>query len=454
MERRWNDALTAINGALDLEPEDPSMHLCLRADILLDVKRYEEAIADAEAVLTIEPDHWHSHIQIAHAHLAQERQNDARDHIAEVVRLAPDNPRALRLASLLYASYAKFAGALKLADQALALDTDNLASHRLRGRILFDMADYRGASHAFREVITRDPRDVFAHCRLSDALFSTGDYDETVEVTGHLIDLDPDHSHAYYARARALIELGRISEAIADLDRLLPTQHFHGLIFAASEVRRIGHYDSATQYLDRAAELQPDDPELWRERTRLQIDVGDFDAAADSAAKVEAVSPGSLSARLLFAQVTAAINPLDAALEPLGTGIDLDNIIADEDEYVEAFSAILSVSVRRFGPRYFHQGIMMLRKLLAGALDEDILGNILACFLFENRSTLNGPLEEWDECLSGLADSLADLPDSLIPIEMLGATVRYTKTADMKHLLRLPLEQRQLLEDIVPQQHD
>ena len=34
------------------------------------------------------------------------------------------------------------------------------------------------------------------------------------------------------------------------------------------------------------------------------------------------------------------------------TGIDLDKIIADEDGYVGAFSAILSVSVRRFGPRY------------------------------------------------------------------------------------------------------
>ena len=452
-ERRWDDALTAISGALDLEPEDPSTHLCLRADILLDLKRYEEAISDAEAVLTIEPDHWHSHIQIAHAHFAQGRKNDARDHIAEVVRSVPDNPSALRMASRLYASYDKFAGALKLADQALALDTDNLASHRLRGRILFEMADYRGASHAFRDVIARDPSNVFAHCRLSDALNLIGDYDEAVEVTGRLIDLDPDHFHAFFARAHALIELGRISEAIADLDKLLPTQHFHDLIFAASKVRRIGHYDSATRYLDRAAELQPENTEVWHERTRLQIDAGDCNAAAASAAKVEALSSDSLSARLLFAQVAAATSSLDAALEPLGTVIDMDKIIADENEYVEAFSAILSVSMRRFGPRYFHQGMVMLRKLLAGVLEKGIIGNILGDFLFENLNDLKGSLEEWDECLNGLAASLADLPDSLIPVEMLSAAVRYTKTADKKHLLGLPLEQRQLLEEIVPQQH-
>ena len=33
---------------------------------------------------------------------------------------------------------------------------------------------------------------------------------------------------------------------------------------------------------------------------------------------------------------------------------------------------------------------------------------------------------------------------------MLQAAVRYTKTGDKRHLLTLPLEQRQLLEDVLP----
>ena len=453
MERRWNDALAAIDGALDLESEDPSRHLCLRADILLDLERYEEAIADADAVLTMEPDHWHSHLQVARACFAQGRQNDAQQRISELVRLAPNNPSVLREASRCCASYNELAGALSLADQALALDTDNLESHRLRSCILFDMADYHSAIAAFREVIARDPSDASAHCRLSDSLLSIGDYDEAVKVTGRLIELDPDHSHAFYARARALIELDRIPEAIADLDRLLPTEHFHALMFAASEARRIGHCDSATRYLDRAAELQPDDSELWRERTLLQIDAGDFHAAAESAAHVETLSPNSLNARLLVMQAMAATAPLDVVFERLDTGMHFDLAIAEKEEYVEAFSAILSVSVRAFGPRYLHRGILALRNLLADVLDEGILGNILTDFLFESLNAFKGSLEEWDDCLNGLADSLAHTPDTLIPFEMLNAAVRYTKTADKKHLLRLPLEQRQLLEDIHPQRH-
>ena len=49
-----------------------------------------------------------------------------------------------------------------------------------------------------------------------------------------------------------------------------------------------------------------------------------------------------------------------------------------------------------------------------------------------------------------MATSLDDLPDCRIPVEMLRAAVQHTKTADEKALLRLPLEQRELLRDVLP----
>jgi len=47
---------------------------------------------------------------------------------------------------------------------------------------------------------------------------------------------------------------------------------------------------------------------------------------------------------------------------------------------------------------------------------------------------------------------LADLQDCQIPLEMLRAAVTYTKTGDEKQLLKLPLEQRQLLQEVLPLQ--
>ena len=62
LEDRFADALATIDQAISLG-ERPENH-CLRADILLDLERFEEAIAEAEAVLDTDPEHWHSVDQI------------------------------------------------------------------------------------------------------------------------------------------------------------------------------------------------------------------------------------------------------------------------------------------------------------------------------------------------------------------------------------------------------
>ena len=223
------------------------------------------------------------------------------------------------------------------------------------------------------------------------------------------------------------------------------------LLFAAASVREFGDYVSAGRYLDRVAELRHDNRELWIERTRLHIDEGAFDAAAESAARIEALPGGSLLGRLIAAQAAAATEPLSVALGTIGADFEREDFERDEEQHLEATVGILNVSVHTFGPRYLPEGLAKLQGLLTERLDEGVVGRILTDFLKENIDDgFAGALSDWEAALASLAFSLVDLPDCRIPLEMLQAAVRYTKTGDEKHLLGLPLEQRQLLEDILP----
>ena len=196
-----------------------------------------------------------------------------------------------------------------------------------------------------------------------------------------------------------------------------------------------------------AAELQPHSPEPSVERSSQYVDAGVFDAAADSAAKVEAVLGGLLLGRLLAAQAIAAREPLLVALDSLDAALGVENFESDEDRHIEATVGILTVSVRSFGPRQLPQGLAKLRYLLTDRLEGHV-GGILTDFLKANvKDGLAGSLADWEQALESLTASLADLPNCRIPIEMLQVAVRYTKTGDERHLLSLPLEQRQLLEN-------
>ena len=199
--------------------------------------------------------------------------------------------------------------------------------------------------------------------------------------------------------------------------------------------------------VDRVQERASDDLGFWVQRTRLAVQRDDFDAALEYAAKVEALPDGSLLGRLLAAQAAAATKPLTAAWETLGS-VGATDYKRQEQLHREAFVAVLAVSLRKFGPQYLAEGLTELRVVLGGLHDEGVLGAILTDFLIESADSLTGA-HDWETAIDSMASSLDDLPDCRIPIEMLRAAVQYTNTADEKHLLRLPLEQRELLRDVL-----
>ena len=191
------------------------------------------------------------------------------------------------------------------------------------------------------------------------------------------------------------------------------------------------------------------DPGHWD--SYEESDEGAPDAASETATRPGALRDGALMKRLLAAQARAATERLPAALKGLGAVVPRQEFESNELLHLEATAEILSVSVRNFGPRYLTEGMSKLRVLFADLLDNGVLGDMLTEFLIRNVNRgLAGSLEDWESAFDGLALSLANLPDCQIPVEMLQAAVRHEKTGDEKHLLSLPLEQRQLLEDLLP----
>ncbi len=348
----------------------------------------------------------------------------------------------------------QFEEALAAIDQAIALDDKNPGYFRTRVNVLCQLEQFEEALAAIDQAIALDDKNPGHFFTRAGILLQLEQFEEALSDAEHLIKIEPAHTLAHYARGYALIKLGRPEDAIAALDELLATDDFRSLLVAASWVRRIGYYTPARRYIERATELHPDNKELWIERTRLHIDEGNFDAAAQSAAKVEALPDSLLLGRLFAAQAAAATGPLETALDRLGTILERKDFENDARHF-EATVGILAISVRNFGPRYLPQGLTKLWDLLKNLLDESVIGRILTDFLNECiKDGFAGSLADWEMALESLSSSLADLRSCHIPITMLKVAVRYTKTGDERHLLSVPLEQRQLLEDILPSAGD
>ena len=368
---------------------------------------------------------------------------------SDPVRLVPDDPGALLAAARFHYSQDRLDQALQLVDRAIDIDDEHQSARQLRGLILFEMSEYRRAGKDLRHFAEKHPDSVETHCRLADALLYSEQFEEAVQVAEHLLRVDPGHDHAHYVRGHALMELGRDEAAVAAFDKLMPTTNWRPLLSVAACAQRLEHFAAAARYLDRVEELAPDNLGLWTLRTRLAIERDAFDTALEYAGKVETLPDGSLLGRLLAAEVTAATKTLAAAWETLGS-VDAPDYKRREQLHRRGFVAVLAVSLRKFGPQHLAEGLTKLRIVLGCLLEEGVLGAILTDFLIESVDSLAGALGDWDVAIDSIASSLDDIPDCRIPLDMLRTAVQYTKTADDKHLLRLPLEQRELLREVLP----
>ena len=345
----------------------------------------------------------------------------------------------------------QFAEAIAALDRGMAMDRTDVASMCLRSNILRRLERFEEAIEEARAVLDIDPISVLGHSGLASSLLLSGQSHEAIDVAARLIEIDPAYGPAHHVRGRALVELGRPADAVAAFDELLATSDCHSLLLAASSMAKVGDHVAAHRYLDRVAALEPNNLRLWVGRVRLHIDQRDLAAAAESAAKIEALPGKSLLGRLFMAQVRAATEPLTTALEVLGEAVEPREFESEEDQHIATAAGILTSSLRSFGPQHLPEGLAKLRDLMAGQLEGGVIGRVLANFLKENVADgFAGPLDEWEQALEGIATNLADLSDCRIPVEMLRSAVTYTKTGDVKRLLNLPLEQRQLLESLLP----
>ena len=450
IENRFPEALEAVDRVTDLDHVDAT-HLCIRGYVLLKLGRFEEAILDARAALDRDPGRWLSLQHLVEALNSLGRPDEAEVHARELLQLAPEEPLALLTVSKFYLERSRLDEALALADQTLDIAADNVQAHHLRGLVLCEIGDYAGASAEFRYVTEHHPADASTRSRLAGALLRSGRFEEAIEVSDQLIAVDPRDAHAHCVRGQALIEIGRAADGISALDALLASDECELLLMAAACVRRLGQHESAARYLDRVAELQPEDGELWVERTLLLIEMEDHEAAVQCAARLATLPGGSLLGRLLSAQATAAIEPLNVALKQIGPVVRPEDFGRDEARHLQATAWILTTSVSHFGPQYLPDGCAKLQELFAAFIDAGVMGKVLTNFVIEHAEHgFPGSLEEWEAALDDIAPTLANQPDCHIPLDMLRAAVTYTKTGSDECLWRVPAEQRELLEDVLP----
>jgi len=157
LDRKWDDAISALREAVSLQPDDAVAHNNLGV-ALQTVGNVAEAIPEFREAVRVKPDYLEAHANLGHA---LEKQNDLAGSITEyheVLRLKPDDAEAhFHLA---------------------------LANYK-RG-------NSDAAVNEYREAIRLQPGFALAHLALGGVLFNRGERDAGIEELRTAYSLAPD----------------------------------------------------------------------------------------------------------------------------------------------------------------------------------------------------------------------------------------------------------------------
>jgi tetratricopeptide (TPR) repeat protein len=296
-QKRWGEAEVGLNVCVGQRPKFAWL-FPLRGAARTELRQYADAEADFAQVLAGSSDPALRAMTLSNRSVLRQRQgrlDDAERDLREAIDLQPKVYQGYRnLADLLKRRNDR-AGALRLLDQALALNPDHPALYFERARLHAEAGDREAAKRDFEKVIanerpgSKSDQVLKARVELAHLRCLSGDYEAALADCDAVLAANANFPEAHRQRAEALLALGgRHKEASAALEQYLKvggkeTAAVHkarGLLYQQQH-----DYRAAVAAYSQALVLEPDAEtfsyrgwaNLKQEAVRPALD--DFDAA-------------------------------------------------------------------------------------------------------------------------------------------------------------------------------
>jgi tetratricopeptide (TPR) repeat protein len=197
---------------------------------------------------------------LADYYLTHLRNDDARGHVLEALRLNPNYPEAhVNLATILRRTH-RLEESEREYQAALTLQSINVEAHSGYGALLLSEGRANEALREFAEVVDLRPDSADGRYDLGRVLASVGRRDEAMAQFSEATRLQPDNAEAHHSLAVALAGRGRMYEALVEFNaeaQLKPgdaSVHYNlGMLLAS-----VGRLDEAIAQYSEALRIKPD----------------------------------------------------------------------------------------------------------------------------------------------------------------------------------------------------
>ena len=218
-----------------------------RGNALRDLKRFEEALANCDRAIALDPDHIGAWINRGIALAELKRFDEALASYNQAIEIEPEHAAAFYNRANTLRELRELGEALRDCDQAIALKPDYADAFNNRGVVLADLEHYDEAVASYNQAIALKPNYADAFNNRGNALQQLKRFDEALASCSQAVRLAPDHKFAFGGMADCAMKLcdwTRWDELSIELRR-----HVTERISCLSPFVLLGYNDDAALHL-------------------------------------------------------------------------------------------------------------------------------------------------------------------------------------------------------------
>ncbi|MGA7936907.1 MAG: tetratricopeptide repeat protein [Kovacikia sp.] len=182
-------------------------------------RRLEAAIAHYQKVLTLNPEHWDTHNNLAVALHEQNRLDEAIVHYQRAIALKPDYADAHNNYANALRSQGQAEAAIDHYRQAIGHRPNYPDAHNNLGLVLYAQGEFAQAAACYRQAIALNPDYAQAHNHLGNALKELGEFHQAIAHYQRAIDLNPNYAKAYNNWGNIFRDQGDLQAAVRHYDQ-------------------------------------------------------------------------------------------------------------------------------------------------------------------------------------------------------------------------------------------
>ena len=266
-QKRYKEAVAVLSDAIRLQPQN--VHALLYRGLgYAELGKHENALKDFDRVLQQDPRSVFALHNRANALMALNRYSEARPSIEMLLRVAPGYVPAFVNNANLLSHEKKYREAVAALDRALSIEPDNADVLNARGNALSGIRRYDDALASYDKAARLKPKSAAFQISRGNALAALGHHDAALAAFAHASTLEPSNPEVPFQRANALMDRNRLADALAACDQAiaLRSDYAPALLLRANLLLHKGEPGEALTAYDRAIASNPTYPEAHYHR--------------------------------------------------------------------------------------------------------------------------------------------------------------------------------------------